>query len=106
MLVKPADEVLETAASVEPTAVAGVVSTAVDDAAASPGEKEGNSDKPLVEAATNDDPSGDFDQQRPTSPQMKAPHISTLYDKQVGRVSPKCCHLILTSDGRGLLVKA
>eukprot|EP00752_Nemacystus_decipiens_P013481 g11940.t1 len=94
MLVHPGDVVLETAAAVEEaptggveepvTAVAGAVIDAVDGASSSPGEEEGNSDQPPGDSGTNDDPSKhpERQRQRPASPQMKAPHISTLYDKQ------------------------
>lgn len=109
MLVKPEDVVVETAtveeapttSDKEPvTAIAGAADTAVDEATSSPGEEEGNSDDPPGESATNDDPELD-EKQRPASPQMKAPHISTLYDKQVGQAWSQCFHSASTSDERG-----
>lgn len=93
---KPEDVVLETAPVLEEaptggveapvTAVAGAVGAAVDGATSIPGEEEGTSDQPPGDSATNDDPS-DPEKQRPASPQMKAPHISTVYNKQVGQAS-------------------
>eukprot|EP00903_Cladosiphon_okamuranus_P017456 g16078.t1 len=91
MLVNPEDVVVETATVEEaPTAnvkepvnaIAGVVGAAVDEATSSPGEEEGNSGELPRESEKNDDPEPDREKQRPASPQMKAPHISTLYDKQ------------------------
>lgn len=89
---KPEDVAVETAsveedpaASIEEPATddTGAVGSAVDNATNTLGEEEGNSDQPPA----NDDPSADPDlehqKERPASPQMKAPHISTLYDKQV-----------------------
>ena len=110
MLVKPEDVVPETAVVEEAptggvekpvTAVAGVFGAAVDGATSSPGEEEGNADQPPGDLATNDDPSRDQEQekQRPASPQMKAPHISTVYDKQVRQARSQCHHLTLKGHG-------
>lgn len=102
MLVNPEDVVLATASVQEsPTviiqepvvATAGPVGAAVDEATTE-GEKGGSNDL-KEELATNSgavenpaEDEGDQQQQQeeetpqPESPQMKAPHISTLYDKQ------------------------
>lgn len=91
--------------------VAGEAGAAVDQDIGTPGREEGNSGQPppVVESITkkddpspvaavvegisaldnamstrDDDPGLEQEQERPASSPMKTPHISTLYNKQVG----------------------
>ena len=109
MLVKSEDVLVETAPVEEAptptveeplTTVGGAAGAAVDEATSSLGEEGGNYNKPSGESATtNDDP--ELEKERPASPQMKAPHISTLYDKQVSQAWSHCLRVAYNNDGRG-----